>query len=288
VERGASGKSLSKGACVIVTGLFEIQKWFGKLIAQPLQPDNHIPVMTPFGTTIEEEAAKYIAPSPTLRPFKRIELYHQQYWWRLLKCLQENFPTLARLYGYERFNLEIGIPYLAENPPSHWALCRLGQSLPEWFKDKDLERDTASIDAAAQAAFWNEEKEPCDLGREGILEKTLFLQPHVHLFELGGDLFTFRETLLEQEVSYWRNRSFPEIRQGTCYFVLYRNPKNQVRWKEISIGEYCLLTLFQKGTSIQEACARIEAEGGEPFKEAEELLPLWFREWTYLKWFRED
>lgn len=270
-----------------MTGLFEIQKWFGVLISQPLQADNLIPQTTPFGTEIEEEARKHIAPSPSMKPFKRLELYHQQYWWRLLKCLQQNFPTLARLYGYERFNLEIGIPYLSQNPPSHWALCRLGQTLPNWFKDKDLERDAARLDAAAQASFWSEEKRPADLSSEDTIRKKLLLQPHVHLFELGGDLFTFRETLLSEDVSYWRDHPFPEIRQGACYFVLYRNLKNEVKWKEISEGEFRLLTLFQKGMSIQEACAQIESEGGTAHEEAEELLPLWFREWTYLKWFQE-
>ncbi|MCC5831459.1 MAG: putative DNA-binding domain-containing protein [Chlamydiales bacterium] len=270
-----------------MTRLSEIQKWFGKLIAQPLQPASQIPSTTPFGTAIEEEAGKHIAPSPTLKPFKRLELYHQQYWWRLLKCLQENFPTLTRLYGYERFNLEIGIPYLCDNPPSHWALWRLGQSLPEWFKEKDLERDLTLIDAAAQSAFFSEERDPADLGQEAAVKKKLFLQPHIHLFELGADLFTFRETLLEQETSYWSNSPLPKIRQGVSYFVLYRNSKNRVKWKESSIGEYRLLTLFQKGSSIQEACAMIEGEGGEAFKEAEESLPLWFREWTYLNWFQE-
>ncbi len=249
-----------------MTKLVKIQEWFGALISQPLT-----------STFSKEEVGKYITPSKALEPHQRLKLYHQQYWWRLLSCLQENFPALTLLYGYERFNDEIGIPYLSENPPTHWALCRLGQSLPGWFKEKDLERDLATIEAATQASFWSKEQEPCDLN----LEKKVFLQPHIHLFELGGDLFTFRDELLKEH-------SVTEVRQGKCFFVLYRNPKNQVKWKEISIGEHRLLTLLKKGTSIQEALDQIELEGGEPFREAEELLPLWFREWTYLKWFWEE
>lgn len=271
-----------------MTRLFEIQKWFAALITQPLQADHHIPSTTPFGTAVNEEAQKFITPSPTLKPYQRLELYHRQYWWRLLNCLQENFPMLVRLYGYERFNLEIGVPYLSEHPPSHWALCRLGQSLPDWFTNKDLERDAAVIDAATLLSFGCEGKPPCDMQAEDILTKHLFLQPHVHLFKLGGDLFTFRDELLKESVSYWSEHPFPEIRQGTGYFVLYRNPQNHVKWKELSAGEYHFLRLFQKGISIQEACAQIEREGGKPFQEAEELLPLWFREWTFLKWFWEE
>ena len=252
-----------------MTKLYELQKWFGTSIARPFQED-------PFGSDIKKEAAHYITPSPTLEPHQRLELYHKQYWWRLLSCLQENFPALTCLYSPERFNQEIGIPYLVDHPPTHWALCRLGQTLPNWLKGKDLEHDLARIEAATQRAFWIGEGPLADLESEKVA-----LQPHVHLFALGGDLFTFRENILEGE-------ELPkEVEARECYFALYRNPANQVKWKELSKGEYHLLTLFQKGSSIEAACAQIEEEGGEIYKEAQELLPLWFREWTVLKWFQE-
>lgn len=247
--------------------LVEIQNWFGKALSVPLD------------SPLSAEAATY------LKPAKGLEIYHKQYWWRLLNCLQENFPLLTRLYGYEGFNQKIGVPYLSKHPPDHWALCRLGQSLPDWF-EQDLERDCAKIDAASQKAFWIKSYKPIDfsvLNENEILSKKITLQPHVHLFELGGDLFSFREILLQEEVSYWQSHPFPEIRVGQSYFVLYRNPKNHVKWKELEREEHTLLTLFQKGSTIQEACDQLQAhEGGEW-----ELLPLWFREWTFLKWFRE-
>lgn len=262
------------------------------MIAQPLKTDNKIPSTTPFGTDVESEAEKYITPSTTLKPYQRIELYHQQYWWRLLRCLQENFPTLARLHGITIFNQKIGIPYLYENPPTHWALCRLGQTLPDWLAKNafsDLDRDVAGIDAAAQRVFWIGEEEPVDFAsfsEEDILTKTLNLQPHVHLFNLGGDLFTFRDGVLREEPDFWQENPFPEVRQGRCYFALYRNLKNQVKWKELSIGEYCFLVCFSQGMSIQEACEKIQDEEDAVLKEAQELMPLWFREWTFLKWFK--
>ncbi|MCH9627532.1 MAG: hypothetical protein S4CHLAM2_11730 [Chlamydiales bacterium] len=271
----------------------EIQKWFGALISQPLQEDHKIAAQTPFGTDVKQEAKKYIAPSPTLAPFQRIELYHQQYWWRLLNCLQENFPLLARLYGYTNFNQSIGVPYLTAHPPNHWGLFQLGQTLPNWLREErfsDLDCDAASIDAAAQRAFWVGGAEPVDfttLSEKEILSKKLTLQPHVKLFKLGGDLFTFRTTVLKEEVGYWEDNPFPEVKEGHSYFVLYRNLENEVRWKELSFGEFRLLSYFNQGTTIQKACEKLEQKGGKACAEAEELLPLWFREWTFLKWFQE-
>lgn len=250
-----------------MTQLIEIQKWFGKALSVPLD--------SPLST----EAKAY------LKPVKGLEIYHKQYWWRLLKCLQENFPLLTRLYGYEAFNHKIGVPYLSQHPPDHWALCQLGQSLPQWC-DHDLDRDSALIDAASQKAFWIKSYNPIDfsvLSSDEILSKKLTLQPHVHLFELGGDLFSFRERLLQEEVSYWQTHPLPEIREGRSYFVLYRNPKNHVKWKELKREEHILLSLFQNGSTIQEACDRLAGLEGDEW----ELLPLWFREWTFLKWFRE-
>ena len=81
-----------------MTSLFELQEWLGALIAQPLQLDHRLPNLSPFGTPIEKEIEKYVAPSPTLKPFQRVQIYHQQYWWRLVKCMQQNFPMLVRLF----------------------------------------------------------------------------------------------------------------------------------------------------------------------------------------------
>ena len=200
---------------------------------------------------------------------------------------------LTRLYGFDAFNQEIGVPYLFQNPPNHWALCQLGQSLPGWLEEgnfKDLDCAAADIDAAAQRSFWAGANESVDFGalsEKEILSKRLSLQPHVYLFELDDDLFTFRDELLKEEVCYWSENPYPELREGACFFALYRNPKNQVKWKELMVREHHLLSLFKEGTSIQEACTKIEDKGGQLFQEAQELLPLWFREWTFLKWFQE-
>lgn len=247
--------------------LVDLQTWFGTLISEP--PHRNI----------GREGERYTTPP------QRLEIYHRQYWSRLLKCLQENYPTLTRLYGYENFNQKIAIPYLTQYRPSHWALCKLGCSLPLWLTGRDQE--IASLDAAANEAFTSRQNPPFDFNQVEALSKKLTLQPHVQIFKLNEDLFSFREEVLNHEVPHWQEHKPPTIRQGGCFFTLYRNIHNQVNWKEVTIGEYRLLHLFKKGISIQEACAQIEEEGGEICEEAEARLPLWFREWTFLKLFQE-
>ena len=98
---------------------------------------------------------------------------------------------VVRLFGYTSFNREIATPYLSENPPTHWALCQLGQTLPEWIynhytaEDRELVALAAQIDAATQVAFWIGALPPIafeHLSDKEILTKKITLQPHIHLF----------------------------------------------------------------------------------------------------------
>lgn len=281
---------------LVPTKLFDLQKWFATLITQPLQPNHQLPSRTPFDTNIEEEASQRITPTPFLRSHQRLELYYQQYWWRLIKCLQESFPMVLRLFGYEGFNQQIAIPYLTANPPRHWALCRLGDTLPQWIQrsylenDRDLVEQAARMDWAAQAAFWIKALPPVDFAHltpQERLHKPLALQPHIHLFSLQGDLFSFRETFLEKEPEYWNDHPFPSLRPGSWKGVVFRNIKNLVTWKELSPGEFRFLSFLKEGLTIEVACAKIEEEGGTLLEEALEMMPVWFQEWTFLQWFGE-
>ncbi|NGX60760.1 MAG: hypothetical protein K940chlam9_00228 [Chlamydiae bacterium] len=266
--------------------LQEIQNWFGKTISIPLQHDHKLP-------NENLAAEKYILPSPTLNPHARIELYHQQYWWRLLSCLQENFPMVTRLFGYDDFNQKIAIPYLSAHPPSHWGLNRLGESLPQWIranyhaKDRDLIVQAAEIDWAAKKAFWIKSLPPPlweTLSEEKIATTPLRLQPHVSLFSFESDLFHFRTAFLEHDVSYYDHHPFPPLDHRKSHFVLYRHTRNHVHFKEITEAAYTLLQAFAKRASLQEACTHLE---GKPHleKQAEGEIPLWFKEWSSQNWF---
>lgn len=264
------------------TSLHQLQQWFGAQIAQRPNPSFKIEA---------ENAPDHISPSATLLPSERIEIYHQQYWWRLLDALQKNFPFVTRLFGTLAFQSEIAIPYLVAHPPHHWALNTLGDTLPEWMQnfyfeeDRELIIKAAEIDRAAQKSFSIESCPPLDftsLSPHEIVSKQLTLQPHLQLFKLKSDLFTFRDAFLEKEVDYWSSHPFPELKQGRCFAVLFRNLKNHIAWKPLTSAEFTLLSQFKTGSSIIEACEKIEEED---YNEAQESLSLWFHEWTFLQWF---
>ena len=263
------------------SGLIRNQTWFAKTITTPMQRDSKL--------VGSHEASKYVLPSQTLTSHERMEIYHQQYWWRLLRCLAENFPFLTRLFGHATFNETIGVPYLSANPPTYWGLNGLGGTLPAYLEknydeeDRDLVIAASHIDWSMQIAFWIGKGPLVDFSSADVLTTRIGLQPHVHLFDFPADLFTFREKFLEEEVEYWDTYPFPDLKAGRCFFLLYRNQENSVKWKELSRAEFALLTLFKEGSTIHEACEKVEA--GEHAEEAEEFLSLWFHEWTALELF---
>ena len=257
--------------------LKKTQQWFGSIISRPIDEDSRMNPLSPSGNHMEEEACHYIAPSPTLRPAQRIELYNQQYWWRLLTTLQDDYPLLTRLFGYYDFNQTIAIPYLQKYPPNHWSLNFAGQYLPKWIdecytaNDKSLVKNAAYIDWAFIQSFFapglphiSNDSLPVKGDIASLLDQKIKLQPHIHLFKMNQDLFSFRKEFLKEDPDYWVEHDFPTISKGKeFYFILYRNQKNNIAWKEISSAEYRLLSLFQSGSSIDEACQWLENQDRE-------------------------
>lgn len=273
------------------------QEWFASVITQPLVERDSINPISPGGTLIAEEAARYIVPSPTMRPHQRIQIYNQQYWWRLLNTLHANFPLVTRLFGYQAFNEEIGIPYLHRYPPNHWSLTLLGERLPSWvaeyYKEPDqpLILNASHLDWAFTASFIAPQPPPLDLNTlmqdnpNHLLTSTFYLQPHIHLFKWDYDLLAFRESFLKQEVDYWTEHSFPSLSKGKPYhFALFRTLKNSQAWREITRGEYFLLQLFKKGSSVEAACEAIESQESALYEEIASNLQKWIQDWTRLGW----
>lgn len=281
--------------------LSSTQEWFASVITRELDENGDSQSLSPKGMYLEEEAAKYVVPSPTLKPDKRVQIYNQQYWWRLLKTLHDNFPLVTRLFGYQSFNQEIAIPYLLRYPPYHWSLSIVGERLPHWIKeeykalDLPLIRNAADLDWAFHACFLNPQKPPLNVelltkeqDSSKLLTCTFYLQPYVFLFKWDYDLLAFREAFVAHDVDYWIDHDFPPLlKEQTYYFVLYRSPKNYIAWKKISAGEYALLQEFKKGSTLEAACAVLEKDDAL-YEEAASHLQEWMQEWTIRQWLTLD
>jgi hypothetical protein len=274
----------------IPSELLSIQQWFANIITLPIDADGTLQPIAPSGRPLSEEAIEMIAPSLSLSSVKRIQIYHQQYWWRLLSILHQNFPLLIRLFGYTDFNISIGIPFLTKQPSRHWSISKLGDRLPSWIEenysaqDKPLILFSAQIDLAYQDLFFA----PPPISQDSsidLLSKEMRLQKHVKLFELPFDLFSFRKEFLRESVEYWAESDFPPLPKGKKYFfLLYRNQKNCVLYKEIQEGHWIFLNLIENGCTIEKACAHLEHIKGHIYEEACSFLGAWIQECMREHW----
>jgi hypothetical protein len=269
------------------------QEWFGSIIERPIDRNSAINPQAPSGLSICEEAVDFIQPSPTLKPHQRIEIYNQQYWWRLLSILQENFPLLTRLFGYIEFNERIATPFICHYRPTHWSLAHLGTLLPEYLKsyyagnDKRLVVHAATLDNAYGQAFIAKQLPSINLKDAGncIMNMKLCLQPHITLYQLPYNLFSFRDAVIQQKSGdHFMDNPFPMLEKGDQFFILFRTLHNQLSWKQLSSAQYRILNRFASGNSAAAVCDWLETQNTEYVEEALENLHLWFQEWIINGW----
>lgn len=281
----------------VPAALKKSQQWFASIITRPIDACSLMEPVSPSGIPMEVEAAEYITPSPTLQPHERIQIYNQQYWWRFLTTLHENFPFVTRLFGYREFNRIFAFPYIVKYPASHWSLNYLGDRLPQWIEeeyhegDKPLVQHAAELDLGCVHSFYAKnypslQGDALSGDEDKLMAETLYLQPHVQLFELPFDLLKVRDQMLSQSPEYWMENDFPlperEKPSYTC--AIYRNRQQNVFWDYLHPAAYQILLLFKKGTNIENICEWIEQQPEEIVSEASTRLHLWFQEWTMREW----
>lgn len=266
--------------------LKKTQQWFGSVISVPLYNGSEINPIAPDGQPIAIEANTYIAPSPTLKPYERIQIYNQQYWWRLLSNLQDTFPVLTRLFGYDDFNHSLAIPFLTKLPPNHWSLTYLGYRIPQWIAsdykadDKILVYHAAEIDLVYQEAFLKPHLPPLAATDGDLDSATLYLQPHAHLLHLPFDLLAFRRELLKHPPEFWYDNPLPQLKHEETHALIFRTLSGIIAWKTMDAAEYVLLEQFKGGITIDALCEWLERQAEEVRLPAEAHLQEWFQEWT--------
>lgn len=282
--------------------LKELQTWFAGVITQPVDNKNRISPVAPNGRSIEEEAARFIKPSAALKPEQRIQIYNQQYWWRLLNVMHSTYTMATRMLGRKKFNEKIAVPYIEAYPSEHYSVSHIGDRLLQWMEkqyngpDKQILRDSIAIDDAMHNAFFKPAYPSLTEGNspEEAIRIPAILQPYVTLFKMDYDLFNFRSEIHAKDPDYWsthhfpnlehaiseENGHFPKLKKGETYcFIVYRSRQNHVKWEKIELGQHALLSLFKKPTSIEQACEWLSGEGKDFLPEAALNLQNWIQGW---------
>lgn len=186
--------------------LVELQQTFFEIITRPLKDRSK---MKP-----DKRASAMIEPSTKLTPHDRLEVYAQQYWWRVLDSFEEDFPGVKLLIGEKRFE-SLSERYISEFPSTSFTLRNLGRELVGFLKRDKLLPEVMRKQAAAIAAVeWAQIEtydaaslpplRPEDLQDSGQ-RLTLAMQPYVQLvrvaFTVDEFLGEFREAMLRSAVT---------------------------------------------------------------------------------------
>ena len=283
------------------------QELFAIAIMRPMTMEQHMQRAWIDGQSMEEVAAEFIKPNDLLSSYERLEIYNRQYWFRVVDCLNDDFPGLLAALGQAKFDALI-TEYLTIYPSSSYTLRNLGCRLvefieaePKWVAPKtQLALDMARIEWAWIVAFDGAERTP--LKQEDIQGRdpetlTLQLQPYLSLLELDYPLDDFLISLkkvehLRTEASTGGShckmrRSRVPLPEREQVFMAVHRCDNLVYYKRLESEEYAILKGIAEGQSIAGACALALSGAPDSASHVQTLsakIRAWFATWTELGW----
>jgi hypothetical protein len=285
----------------------ELQRSIAQAIMRPLVDDsiNHHWVD---GSNMSDFAARFIKPNDKLSSVERLEIYNQQYWYRLLDSLREDFPGLHAVLGEDRF-VELSVAYLDKYASNSFTLRNLGSRLYQFAredfglfsaKEKGLILDMIIFEWSEIEAFDGSRKEPLDgKALEGCSASQIMLelQPHMSVLalEYAVDEFLLNMKKSSHErtlVSATGGREIKNVRRKRPkkenIFVVIHRQGNTVYYKRIDRVGYMVLSAIKSGACLKDACALAGEQltgSSVNITATVEKLQNDFSTWVKLGWF---
>ncbi|CAI9085915.1 DUF2063 domain-containing protein [Candidatus Methylacidiphilum fumarolicum] len=290
--------------------LRKLQRLVLTLIRRPLNSKDRIRKMAEDGESIEALAQRIFEPSRTMTSLERLEVYNQQYWFKMLEAFYQDFSGLSYLIGKRRFR-KLVEAYLGKYPPRSARLGDIGSELEAFLREnpdflgatsQEAAVDMVRLERALFKAF--DAPDYPSLSSKDIMEAKpevlrIGLQPHISLLELQYAiedflLFGLEKSgigTLEMGIVYRRKqplkkpkRSFSLRRQK--HWVVVHRFRNVPYIKPVEYQVFRFLSLLEKGHTLYEACEAFVTDndkGEENFSELQ--LLQWAQEFTVLGWF---
>jgi hypothetical protein len=269
-------------------GLLSLQRRFMAALREPIYgqsrarselPERSGDVSVAFTRTAEE----LITPSAMLAPIERLELYHRQYWYRLLDSIAEDFPALRRLLGDGPF-WRLLEAYLEARPPVSFTLRHLGAGLADFIAERPGSaphaihaEELARLEYALCLAFEAGEApvaEPGDL-RQGRIA----LQPHVHLLALR----TSADSLWRAAGRGRRPKLRPPTVSPRRFVAVYRHDFG-LHVERMPRAAFAILSAIRELGSLDLAIGQVtEGQGLLRARDAGRISG-WFGLWTARGW----
>lgn len=221
-------------------------------------------------------ADEIIKPGPSLTSAERLELYHRQYWFRILDSLAEDFPVLRRMVGDQLF-WELIEAYLLERPSKSFTLRHLGEAFADHIENSpsldETRREWFGSVARIEYAFMKcfECGQSALPEAEDLEDSVIELQEHVQLLRLPypADLC-------------WDWPDFDpaaSIDPELIHVAVWREPSGRSRQERVEAAEVPLLSRLRNGIRLD----ALFDELPEPAPSGEDIT-RWFAKWQGHRW----
>ena len=289
--------------------LADIQKIMAQALMRPLTGGDKMQTVWTDGSPTANVAAKFIKPNDRLTSFDRLQIYNQQYWWRLLASFEEDYRGLRAAIGGRKFD-RLAVAYIQAYGSQSWTMRNLGIHLEEYLRAHPdltaphtaLAIDLARVEWARVIAFDGPEKpviRPESLARIPADKLRLDLQPYITLLELAHPvddlLLKLKETEIEtgafsnavasdRTASRRRQRISARPSPKPVHIAVHRHQLS-VYYKRLDSEAYILLLALKDGKSLEEACGIAFAESKNLPEADAAKIQQWFATWMRLGWF---
>lgn len=255
-------------------------------------------VMSPLNASVSAEAKRLVKPNDRLTATERLNIYHRQYWYRILDSLNEDFPGVRAVLGERAFE-RLARAYLSDCPSQSFTLRNLGSHLETWLgahpefagRNLALALDMVRLEWAHIEAFDNAERKP--LGPEDLLELgpelALALQPYVGLLDLQYPVDDLRVKANANQKEHNRAsnavsaparrhlvRRYTRLKPQQIFLAVHR-VEFTVYYRRLEAGEFRLLRAIEPGQAIGAALEMVADLDPQQ-------VQAWFGNWAQLGW----
>ena len=240
--------------------LRELQLWLQWVITDPrgVAPAlaNPRPPITEFHDRYLEPTASQL-PWLTAPAVPRLNVYGEGYFFRILECLEKDFPRCRQAAGAEKF-AEIVAGYLKAYPSTFATIDQVGCNLANFLAGDDsipYLGDLARFEWNLIEVFFGPEAPPTNsdwqsqLGNENASELRFQMQPALRLMRTRWPLIKIVESL---------DSGAPYVDAGESAmpsFLQFFRHQDLVRWEGLPAAPFELLESLRSGLTLGEALA---------------------------------
>jgi hypothetical protein len=235
-------------------------------------------------TSFPATATRLLTPSRTLVPEARLELYHRQYWFRLLDSLEEDFPALRWLLGEGPF-WKLLEDYLVEKPPTTPSLRYLGEGLADHIARHAGEvphaphaEDLARVEYALCLAMELGDRPTVDPAK--LATDRLELPPHLQLIPVR----TPAEILHARALRGGPCHHLAAPKPGANRIVAVYRHQDEAHLRRVPLPEHALLSAIARTHSLEAAMDHVLSLPLALRPKSQQKIQAWFRRWFELGW----